>query len=196
MVYLMILSIRLIHDIIKDINLLNDLDNRSSMPAIATAPNLSHYPKLKIASYRSHLRNGKADSLRMNYRYRSKPYSYSIKLSKTPCNYGNYRYWFSCPSCSKRVAVLYCVGIYVCRHCIGANYGSQLEQPIDNLFRRLNTLRARLGWQVGIASGYEQRPKGMHRTTYDKLICEYDNLMERLIGAHRKILDKINEKII
>ena len=160
------------------------------MPAIATAPNLSHYPKLRIASYNTHLRNGKADSLRMNYIYRGEPYSYSIKLSKTTCNYGGCRHWFNCPSCSKRVSVLYCRGTYICRHCTKANYGSQLEQPIDNLFRRLNAIRARLGWQVGIANGYEYRPKGMHQTTYNKLIGEYDNLMEKLIGAYRKILDK------
>lgn len=131
----------------------------------------------------------------MNYNYRGGSYSYSIKLSKTACQYGGYRHWFNCPSCSKRTNVLYCTGTYLCRCCIGANYGSQLEQPIDNVFRRLNAIRARLGWQVGIANGYEQRPKGMHRTTYDKLICDYDNLMERLISAHRKMLDRTNKKI-
>lgn len=160
------------------------------MPRIAKAPNLSHYPKLKIASYRDQLRDSNADSLRMNYSYRGESYSYSIKLSTTACHYGGYRHWFNCPSCSKRTSVLYCVHTYVCRHCTGANYGSQLEQPIDNLFRRLNAIRARLGWQVGIANGYEYRPTGMHQTTYNKLICEYDNLMEKLIGAYRKILDK------
>lgn len=165
------------------------------MSAIATALNLSHYPKLRIASYRDQLKESNADSLRMNYSYRGKSYSYSINLSRTICNYGGYRYWFNCPSCLKRMGVLYCTGAYVCRHCIRANYGSQLEQPIDNLFRRLNVIRARLGWQVGIASGYEQRPKGMHQTTYNKLISEYNNLMERLIRAHREMLGKTNEKI-
>lgn len=159
------------------------------MPAIATAPNLSHFPRLKIASYRDQLRDSNADSLRMNYSYRGESYSYSIKLSTTACHYGGYRHWFNCPSCSKRTSVLYCVHTYVCRHCTGANYGSQLEQPIDNLFRRLNAIRARLGWQVGIANGYEYRPKGMHQTTYNKLIGEYDNLMEKLIGAYRKMFD-------
>lgn len=159
------------------------------MPAIATAPNLSHYPKLRIASYRDELKDGTADSLRMNYSYRGESYSYSINLSKTACHYGGYRHWFQCPSCSKRMGVLYCAGTYVCRHCIGAKYGSQLKQPIDNLFRRLHEIRAQLCWQVGIANGYEQRPKGMHQTTYDKFICEYNNLMERLIGVHRKMLD-------
>lgn len=155
------------------------------MPAIATAPNLSHYPKLRIASYRDELKDGRADSLRMNYSYRGESYSYSINLSKTACHYGGYRHWFNCPSCTKRMGVLYCAGTYVCRHCIGANYGSQLEQPIDNLFRRLNAIRARLGWQVGIAHGYGQRPKGMHYTTYDKLIFDYNNLIQKLVRLYR-----------
>ena len=153
------------------------------MPAIATVPNLSHYPKLRIASYRDQLRDGNADSLRMNYRYRGKSYSYSIKLSKTPCNYGGHRHWFNCPSCSKRTSVLYCVHTYVCRHCTGANYGSQLEQPIDNLFRRLNAIRSRLGWQAGIAHGNQGRPKHMHFTTYYRLVTEHDNLVQKICGA-------------
>ena len=123
------------------------------MPAIATAPNLSHYPKLRIASYRDQLRHGNADSLRMNYSYRGKSYSYSIELSKTACHYGGYRHWFLCPSCSKRTSVLYCVHTYVCRHCIGANYDSQLQQPIDRLFSRAEAIRQLLGWQAGIANG-------------------------------------------
>lgn len=71
------------------------------MPSITTAPNLSHYPKLRIARYRDELKDDTANSLRMNYSYCDEPYSYSIKLSKTACNYGSYRQQFNCPSCSK-----------------------------------------------------------------------------------------------
>lgn len=154
------------------------------MPAIATVPNLSNYPKLKIASYRNQLRNGKADILRMNYSYRGESYSYSIKLSKTACHYGGYHHWFNYPSCTKRICVLYCAGTYVCRHCIGANYGLQLEQPIDNLFRRLNAIRARLEWQRGIANKQGERPKGMHNSTYNRLICEYNYLIQKLVRMY------------
>ena len=153
------------------------------MPTIATVPNLSDYPKLRIASYRDQLRDGKADSLRMNYSYRGESYSYSIKLSTTACNYGGYRYWFNCPSCSKRTSVLYCVHTYVCRHCTGANYGSQLKQPIDRLFSRVETIRSRLGWQAGIVHGNQGRPKGMHSITYCKLVIEHDNLVQKICGA-------------
>jgi hypothetical protein len=85
--------------------------------------------------------------------------------------------------------VLYCAGAYVCRHCIGGKYGSQLEQPIDNLFRRLDRIRTRLGWQDGIIHGIGERPKGMHRTTYNKIMCEYMNLMEKVLGVQRKMLN-------
>lgn len=153
------------------------------MPAIATAPNLSHFPRLKIASYRDQLRDSNADSLRMNYSYRGESYSYSIKLSTTACHYGGYRHWFNCPSCSKRTSVLYCIHIYVCRHCTGANYGSQLKQPIDRLFSRVETIRSRLGWQAGIAHGNQGRPKHMHLTTYYRLVTEHDNLVQKICGA-------------
>lgn len=159
------------------------------MPAFATAPNLSHYAKLRISSYREQLRQGDIDSFRADYVHRGKSYNYSIKLSRTPCNYGGHRHWFNCPSCSRRTSVLYRIGTYVCRHCTRAAYGSQLEQPIDNLFRRLNAIRARLGWQAGIAHGVGERPKGMHRTTYNKIIWEYMNLMDRLLGAQCKMLN-------
>ena len=160
------------------------------MPALATTHSLNNYPRLSITSYRDQLRQaGKANKIDLNYKYRNQSYSYSINLTKTACNYGNYRYWWLCPNCSKRVSVLYCAGAYVCRHCIGGKYGSQLEQPIDNLFRRLNTIRARLGWQAGIIHGIGDRPKGMHRTTYNKIMCEYMNLVERALGAQRKMLN-------
>ncbi len=151
------------------------------MPAIATTHSLSDYIKLPISQYREQLSNSNAQSIAVNYTYRSKPYQYSIQLTKTSCNYGNFRYWWLCPKCSKRVSVLYCASLYVCRHCIGANYGSQLQQPIDRIYSKLNALRERLDWQVGIIHGISERPKGMHHSTYDRLVNEYEQLTDKLI---------------
>ena len=151
------------------------------MPAIATTSSLNNYPRLSISQYREQLKQGNAKYIEVSYSYRSKPYQYSIQLSKTPCNYGHYRHWWLCPKCSKRVSVLYCAGLYVCRHCIGANYGSQLQQPVDRIYSKLNALRERLGWQVGIIHGIGERPKGMHHSTYERLINEYEQLEQKLI---------------
>ena len=155
------------------------------MPAIATTHSLNDYPRLSISSYRKHLRQNNNDTLPLSYQYRGTPYNYSITVSKSACHYGNYRYWWLCPNCSKRVSVLYCAGTYVCRHCIGANYGSQLQQPIDRLFSRADTIRQRLGWQSGIAHGNQGRPKGMHSKTFDRLVTEHDKLVKQIIGGYQ-----------
>ncbi len=160
------------------------------MAALATTHSLSNYPKLSISRYRNQLRQtDRANKIDLNYSYRGKSYSYSIRLDKTACNYGNYRYWWLCPKCSKRVSVLYCAGTYVCRHCIGANYGSQLQQPIDRLFSRLSAIRTRLEWQRGVIHGIGAKPRYMHSKTFDRLVSEHEQLTAKVWRAS---LDKLN----
>lgn len=166
------------------------------MAALATTSSLSNYPRLSISRYRDQLRQtGKASSIELNYSYRGKSYRYSVQLTRTPCNYGNFRHWWLCPLCSKRVSVLYCAGSYVCRHCLSVPYGSQLQQPIDRLFSRAGAIRSRLGWQAGIAHGYGERPKGMHYSTYYRLLNEYDLLVGQICGASMEMLDRIKGSI-
>ena len=166
------------------------------MAALATTSSLSNYPRLSISSYRDQLRqSGTANKIDVNYSYRGKSYSYSIRLDKTACHFGNYRHWWLCPSCSKRVAVLYCAGTYVCRHCLSVPYGSQLQQPIDRLFSRADAIRQRLGWQSGIAYGNQGRPKGMHFTTYYRLVTEHDRIVQRICGATMQMIDKIKGSV-
>lgn len=166
------------------------------MAALATTSSLSNYPRLSISRYRDQLRQtDRANKIDVNYSYRGKSYRYSVQLTKTSCNYGGHRYWWLCPKCSQRVSVLYCAGVYVCRHCIDANYHSQLQQPIDRLFSRAGAIRARLGWVAGIAHGYGTKPKGMHHSTYYRLLNEYDLLVRQICGVSMEMLDKIRGSI-
>lgn len=160
------------------------------MPALATTSSLSNYPRLNISRYRDQLRQSRtASSVDLAYSYRDKSYRYSIQLTTTAPHYGGSRYWFRCPSCSKRVAVLYCAGTYVCRHCLSVPYGSQLQQPIDRLFSRADAIRQRLKWQSGIAYGNQGRPKGMHFTTYYRLVTEHDRLVQKICGATMQMIE-------
>lgn len=159
------------------------------MAALATTSSLNNYPRLSISRYRDQLRQSRtASSIDVNYSYRGKTYSYSIRLDKTACHFGHYRHWWLCPSCSKRVAVLYCAGTYVCRHCLSVPYGSQLQQPIDRLFSRADTIRQRLGWQSGIAHGNGTKPKGMHSKTFDRLVNEHERVTAKI---WQQTLDKL-----
>ena len=152
------------------------------MGKLATTSSLSDYPKMTITSVKHRL-GQHAKAIRLDYSFRGKSYAYDVGITTSSCHYGNYRYWFNCPNCNKRVGVLYCAGLYVCRHCIGANYATQLMQPIDKLFRKVAKIRHRLGWPQGIAHGHGNRPKGMHQQTYFKLTWQHTKLVEQILGV-------------
>jgi len=53
-----------------------------------------------------------------------------IPLTRTLCNFGGFRWWFICPQCWKRVAVLYRPPrrtFFLCRHCHELTYESCQE---------------------------------------------------------------------
>ena len=55
-------------------------------------------------------------------------YDCEVSLVTTPCNFGGVRYWFGCPSCGRRVAVLYLApgDVYFrCRNCNNLSYQSR-----------------------------------------------------------------------
>ena len=54
-------------------------------------------------------------------------FDYRVNLDITPCHFGGIRYWFKCPGCNRRVAILYSGGIYACRRCKNLCYHSQKE---------------------------------------------------------------------
>mgnify|MGYP003585521302 FL=1 len=160
------------------------------MGKLATTASLSDYPKMTITSVKHRL-GQHAKAIRLYYSFKGKPYAYDVGITTSSCHYGNYRYWFICPHCGKRVGVLYCAGLYVCRQCIGANYATQLMQPIDKLFSKVAKIRHRLQWQQGIAHGHGSRPKGMHQTTYDRLVAEHDRIADNLLGLELEWISKL-----
>lgn len=63
-----------------------------------------------------------------------KDFNHKYPLIKTPCHFGNYRYWFECSVfksgvyCGRRVGVLYKDGdLFACRHCYELTYSSRNE---------------------------------------------------------------------
>lgn len=167
----------------------NDLDNPRNiiMPTTANTHSLSDYKQISINSFHDHISTSQPDRLAFSYSHRDKSYSYNVELLKTHCNYGGYRYWFACPECSRRVGVLYCAGLYVCRHCIGANYQTQLMQPWQRPDARIQAIRKRLGWRYSM---YQPKPKGMHRATHKRLFMEYIEIEDSYI-RRIEIIDKL-----
>jgi len=121
-----------------------------------------------------------------------------VHLQSTPCQFGGARQWFTCPTCGKRVAVLYARGKYfTCRTCCSLGYASQKEGMGDRSSRQANKIRKRLGWPAGILHDEGGKPKGMHWPRYLRLKAEHDRLVQiglqdmgRKLGLIQKLLDQ------
>ena len=114
------------------------------------------------------------DGLKVMYwqRYSGKWQSVEATLDYdySDCYFGGVRQWFSCPQCGNRVAVIY-AGHFACRKCLNLAYESQRENSFLRSIRIWEKAMQKLGgdrWTTGIP----ERPKGMHRKTYHRLLRE------------------------
>ncbi len=107
-----------------------------------------------------------------------------IHLLHTCCTYGGTRPWWCCPSCSRRVAVLYCPGeLYACRHCYRLAYESQREDAGDRALRRAQRIRKCLGGSANMTMPFPAKPKGMRWRTYDHLREQAEKQTQRSLLA-------------
>lgn len=112
----------------------------------------------------------KDDSLQVTYR-NHKASTYTIPVDKLPCNYGGFRYFFKCPLCQSRMRLLYLAqnSIFLCRKCLNLGYDSQRLRTSN----RYNYMNRKIKEQVKAKGGdldLNQRPRGMHQGTFQKLI--------------------------
>lgn len=102
---------------------------------------------------------------------------YEIPISRTRPHYGGSRAWLHCslPSCRRRVGRLFLDPPYlVCRQCAGVVYPSQVSPQPRHVkqVERAKAIRRELGGRGVLSDPIPPRPKGMHRTTYDRLCAE------------------------
>ncbi len=109
---------------------------------------------------------------------------YPVYLDMTPSHFGGRRYWFLCPSkgCRKRVAILYCDGLFACRNCHKLAYPSQRENQTDRATRRIDKIRDYLGWEPGFLNGEGWKPKGMHWNKFEKLSNKHRFLSDMILA--------------
>jgi hypothetical protein len=122
------------------------------------------------------------ERMTLSYRYLSPESEWrrveqQVQLERTACNYGGHRAWFRCPAdgCGRRVAILYCAGIFACRRCHQLAYWSQRRSASEGAIRRAQAIRERLGGTGNMYSPFPAKPKGMHWRTYRRLRLLHDN---------------------
>ena len=113
----------------------------------------------------------------------------NIHVSWTKVHFGGHRPWMHCPYCERRVARLYSgLGGYFCRACLGnPPYASQRLSAQGRAHYRACKLRLRLNGQAQLSAPFPERPRGMHRHTYQRLSREG---MSREAGLAKRIRDR------
>jgi len=101
-----------------------------------------------------------------------------IRISWTPCHLGGWRPWMHCPYCEKRVAkLLKGMGGYFCRACLGNPlYASQAKSSHGRRHFELCKIRLQLNGNASPLEPFPERPRGMHRKTYERLKARALNL--------------------
>lgn len=99
-----------------------------------------------------------------------------IAIERVPCRYGGDRPYFVCAgkpgaACGRRVLSVYGSGnLFVCRHCSRFSYRIQSEDTAGRARRRAIKHWRRLdGDDISVL---HNRPKGMWRRTFDRLIAQ------------------------
>ncbi len=108
-----------------------------------------------------------------------------VGLARTPCHFGGQRSWFLCPCCYRRVGVLYLgQSGFLCRHCYALPYASQFETYSGRMMRKVRKIRRRLGTSISLLEPIRERPKGMHRVTFQRLAQTEAMTTQQIIGAY------------
>jgi len=113
-----------------------------------------------------------------------------VEVSRTSLAHRNaWRWWFACPSCTRRCAVLYFRGVTApgCLVCMNLSYLSQSHGAMMRGIERNQRIYKRLKWNPGQPLTW-CRPKGMWRRTLLALSGQLDSGYSRM----REALDKLN----
>ena len=135
---------------------------------------------------------GAGGQVQLLYRFRSSGTNWEdvyqpVYIEETACHLGGTRSWWLCPSCGRRVAIIYGPGKYwACRHCYQLAYESQRENAGDRSARKADRIRKKLGWPVGILNGKGQKPKGMHLRTFERLSYRHDVLALNCLASFQQ----------
>ena len=97
------------------------------------------------------------------------PVTQRVPLGRTPLHFGGQRIWFLCPNCHRRCRILYGGIRFHCRKCCGLKYQSQAENAAQRAITRAHVIRRRLGDYDNLDDPFPEKPKGMHRNTYNRL---------------------------
>jgi hypothetical protein len=116
----------------------------------------------------------------------------TVPVSQSACHFGGVRFWFHCPACGTRVALLYSVRAFLrCRTCHNLAYPSQNVSAHDRPLRRAQAIRMRLGGTGNMLEPFPVKPRGMHWDTYSRLWQKYCPAERRDLAGMQAWLERM-----
>jgi len=116
------------------------------------------------------------------YSWDGNPYQVALPLTRIPCRFGGWRYYFKCQRCARRVEILVLAGgrTWGCRRCLRLRYISQGLAIGDRCERRADKLRDR----VAIDDGANlHKRKWLRWRTFNRTCERADELQQVADGA-------------
>ena len=107
-----------------------------------------------------------------------------VELQRTPCRFGGWRWWFTCPVLGCRVGKLHLppgARRFASRRAWRLAYRSNRETRLESAHAELRRVYARLGAEYPY--GPPSRPKGMHAATYAGLLDAIEQGEDRLLDV-------------
>jgi len=118
------------------------------------------------------------EGVRLQYTSNGTDYNYIVKVETTTPHYGGVRHWWLCPTCQKRVRILYGGAVFTCRKCSNLTYETaQRGDLLTSIDSRLHYLRRKLKGDWHFLHGPGPRPRYMKQEKYARLAREYVNLL-------------------
>ena len=123
-------------------------------------------------------------------------YQTHVELDSTPLHFGGHRVWWKCPCCHARVGVIYWESWrWQCRKCARLVHESTRQSEDSSAYARVNKVRDALGWGGGLASPMGTRKKGMHWSTYARLMKELAEASVAAVGAGDVVIERLYKRL-
>ncbi len=140
------------------------------------------------------------DNLDILFTLKGRQTQQRVHIDWTKCFYGGKRPWFFCPSCNRRVAILYISNrCFACRKCSELTYTSCNETANDRALRKAKKIRKRMGIIQGPIYRILIKPKHIHWTTFYRLRSEAHHLediwFESGVNKCKELLDKAQKRL-
>jgi hypothetical protein len=135
--------------------------------------------------------------MRLHYTVDGMPQDYRVRIEATRCHYGGLRWWFVCPLTGRRAAKLYLPNeatTFAARGKYRLAYRSQRQTLRYRQLEAVRRFRRKLSASEDLFETHIERPKGMWRRTFTRLLMHADEARDAAVGGLQVFIEAHDRK--